>query len=208
MIIGVNGEYGLPALGVAEILQTSQEPIRLTVRRATLRHNGAKRSRAVASLKHYRPKQVANCMLLYPQDGDLQKAACERLTSYVIEASQRGTNHLADCLDEVRGAFLLPVVVNGMEVHWKNPHVLTAASRLLCCLANTDGNLRTNIIGCGVLPAITIGLGKHVPSVEPVHALCDLAAELCSNRGAPPGTRRAMCEALANTGTLKRCSQR
>ena len=97
---------------------------------------------------------------------------------------------------------LLPVVINAMEVHWKNPLVVTAASRLLCCLANTEGHLRANVVAAGALPAMCIALGKHSAS-EAVHALCDLAAEICSPRGSPNGSRRSMCDALASTGTLK-----
>ena len=200
VIIGVNGDYGLSALDVAAILESSLEPLRLTVRRVTMRKNGTKRSRAIGSLRHYKPKQVANCMLLYPQDSELQRAACERLTRSVIEASQRSS--LAEFHEEVRSAVLLPVVINAMEVHWKNAPVLTAASRLLCCLANTEGHLRANVVAAGALPAMCVALGKHSGS-EAVHALCDLAAEICSPRGSPAGSRRAMCEALASTGALK-----
>jgi hypothetical protein len=178
-------------------------------------------------------------MLLYPQDAELQRAACERLTHTVIEASQRSS--LVELLDEVRSAALVPVVINAVEVHWKNGRVLTAAARLLCCLANTDGNMRANVVAAGALPAICVALGRHATpeqpqrgdgkgdgkadgkadgkgdgrhsseataahahkGAEPAHALCDLCAEICSNRGAPAGSRRAMCEALAATGALR-----
>ena len=200
VIIGVNGTYGLSALDVACILDDSQEPLRLTVRRGTLRKDGTKSSRATRNSQHYTTKEVANCMLLYPQDGELQRAACERLTRSVISASQGAI--LKEFHEEVRSAVLLPVVINAMEVHWKSAPVVTAASRLLCCLANTEGHLRANVVAAGALPAMCVALGKHAGS-EAVHALCDLASEICSPRGSPSGSRRSMCEALAATGTMK-----
>lgn len=136
-------------------------------------------------------------MLLYPQDAELQKVACEQLTAAAIE-----TAHRCQTWHELQGAALLPVVINSMEVHWKSAPVVTAASRLLCCLANSDGHLRANIVAAGALPAVCVALSKHA-HVDAVHALCDLMAEICSPRGSPPGSRRAMCEALALTGALK-----
>ena len=152
-----------------------------TCRRAPLRKDGAKRCRATANLRAFTSKQVVNYMLLYPQDAELQKVACEQLTAAAIE-----TAHRCQTWHELQGAALLPVVINSMEVHWKSAPVVTAASRLLCCLANSDGHLRANIVAAGALPAVCVALSKHA-HVDAVHALCDLMAEICSPRGSPPG---------------------
>ena len=118
-------------------------------------------------------------MLLYPQDAELQRVACERLTCCVIEASQRAAFTELD--EEVRCAVLLPVVINALEVHWKDAPVITAATRLLGCLANTQSHLRANIVAAGALPALRVALCRHSGSGA-VHAVCDLVAEICSPR--------------------------
>ena len=200
IIAGVNGEMGLSAWEVAARLEAQHGALALTVRRATLRAEGGKRSRAATCLRHYPVRYVTQCMMLYPQDAELQRAGCERLCRAVVDASHRST--LPALIAEVRAACVLSIVINAMEVHVKDPAVLTAAARLLSCLANTEGHLRANLVAAGALPALSAALKAHSGSSE-VHALCDLAAEVCSARGAPPGSRRAMCESLAATGTLK-----
>ena len=121
----------------------------------------------------------------------------------MVDASQRST--LPQFLADARAAFLVPVVINAMEVHARCAPVITRASRLLSCLANISGRLRANLVAAGVLPALCSALRLHDAStaeaaIACIHALCDLAAELCAARGAPPAARRSLCEALASTG--------
>ena len=174
------------------------------MRRASLRATGAKRSRAVFSLQAFPVRRVAQCLMLFPQDAELQRAGCERLTRALIDASHGPSpaSALSALITEMRSAFLLPVVINAMEVHASTAHVLTASARLLGCLANIEATLRANIVAAGALPAISAALRAHSGAPE-VHALCDLAAEIVSARGAPPGSRRSMCDALAATGGLR-----
>lgn len=105
-------------------------------------------------------------------------------------------------VQEVQTSAVLPVVVNAMEVHARQAGVQTAAAKLLRTLAATGGSLRANLVAAGALPAITAALRSHGGAAE-VAALCELSSEICSARGAPHGSRRAMCEALATTGTLR-----
>ena len=201
VIVGVNGEMGLSAREVERRLDEQHGLLELTVRRAALRNGGSKRSRASSHLRAYPERFVAQCMMLYPQDAALQRAGCERLARAVREASQRST--LATLTEELRKACVLPVVLNAMEVHVKSAPVLIVASRFLECVANVDGNLRANLVAAGLLPALCAGLAEHREGAYAVHALCDLCAEVCSARGAPTGSRRAMCEAVAVTGALR-----
>jgi hypothetical protein len=190
----------LSAADVKELIQQEQMPLALTVRRVAFRSCGERRSRAVWSLADYSITEVVNCMLCYPQDAHLQSAGCGRLSHAVVEAGQRGG--LQGLLDEVRRSYLMQGVINAMEVHVGNAEVLTAASQLLACLAKVYAIFRANVVGAGVLPALCAGLRAHDgPTV--VHALCDLVAELCSARGALTGSRRAVCESIAETGTHK-----
>ena len=144
LIMAVNGEFGLSASEVATRLEAQPGPLVLTVQRSTLRTGGSKNSRAARDLASFPVRYVTQCMMLYPQDASLQRAGCERLARAVVAASAR--TDLALLIAEVRGAFLLPVVVNAMEVHVHEGGVLIAAARLLCCLANTEGNLRANLV--------------------------------------------------------------
>lgn len=205
VIVGVNGTVGLTADEMVRVLQAEHAgALTLRVRRAVMRQSGTKCSHAASSLSLFSVRLVTQCMMLYPQDAEMQRAGCERLCHAVVEASQRA--QLPQLISDVRGAFLLPVVINAMEVHVRYAPVLMRAARLLGCLANIEGRLRANIVAAGVLPALVAGLRQHDASSGDVqtmcvHALCDLAAELCSARGSPFGSRRALCEALAATTT-------
>jgi len=219
VIISINGEGGLSPRHVLQRLETEPGPLCIGVRRAAWRSAGTKLSRAVSSLPRAPVRIVTQWMMLYPQDASLQRAGCERLCREVVEASERST--LRSLIADVRAAGLLPVVLNAMEVHVRSAPVLHRAARLLTCLANTEGSLRANLVAAGVLPALCAGLRMHEggagaggsnacgvggavevePSVRCVTALCDLAAELTSARGAVAGSRRALCEALAATST-------
>ena len=59
------------------------------MRRATFRPGGTKRSRAAPSLADFPVRFVAQCMMLYPQDEELQRAGCERLLRAALDASER-----------------------------------------------------------------------------------------------------------------------
>ena len=198
VIVGVNGRQALSAKEVADLIdKDGSAALTLTVQQASVRADGTKRSRAAQTLADYPVRYVAQCLMMHPQDGELQRAGCERLLRAAIDASQRST--LPTLIEEVRRSYTLPVVINAMEVHVAHPGVLTAAARLLCCLANAEGHLRANVIAAGVLPALCEGLREHDGHQGCMYALCDLVAEICSARGAPPGSRRAMCEAVAAT---------
>ena len=192
---------GITAVQLARLMREHPAPLCLRVRRVALRAIGSKRSH-MSNLAGADVRSVTQFMMLFPQDADLQRAGCERLCRAVVDASQQNT--LPQLLNSVRDASVVPVVINAMEVHAKWAFVLRTAARLLVCLANAEGRLRADLVAAGVLPALCAGLRQHETVASEgatmcIHALCDLAAELCSARGAPVGSRRAMCEALAAT---------
>jgi hypothetical protein len=192
---------GITAVQLARLMREHPAPLCLRVRRVALRAIGSKRSH-MSSLACADVRSVTQFMMLFPQDADLQRAGCERLCRAVVDASQQNT--LPQLLNRVRDASVVPVVINAMEVHAKWAFVLRTAARLLVCLANAEGRLRADLVAAGVLPALCAGLRQHETVASEgatmcIHALCDLAAEICSARGAPVGSRRAMCEALAAT---------
>ena len=101
-------------------------------------------------------KALSQCMMLYPQDAELQTNGCERLCRAVIESSASKT--LKELIKEINASLIVPIVINTMEVHAGNHRVITPAARLLGAFASMNGWLRANLVAAGVLPALCASL--------------------------------------------------
>ena len=206
----IDASAGIVGAHLLHILEHHAEPLELVVQRTQLRSSATKHGPSTEFLSKMRVHLLARCLQLYPQDAQLQRGGFEHLRQQLLHTSDQSSDQSrAEVLAEIGRdrdevpSEVLPVVINAMEVHSKHGQVQIAASRLLRSVTAVGGAFRANIVAAGALPAVCSALRAHSHSPDVVAALCELCAEIASVRNAPPLTRRAMCEALAETGVLK-----